>query len=241
MKIVISGYGKMGKEIEKAALARGHQIVAKLETADDWSLQKKLIRQADMVIDFSMPGSALNNIRNCFDLRLPVVVGTTGWLEGEGVARKWCREEDQAIFVASNFSIGVNILYNLTEQLAKIMDRLDSYEIYLEEIHHIHKLDAPSGTAIKLAEIILSNVERKKKWVNRMQARPEELQILSVREGEIPGIHKISCESDSDKLTLKHIAKGRKGFAIGAMLAAEWMQGKKGFFGMEDLLRFPLS
>lgn len=239
MKIVISGYGKMGKEIEKAALARGHQIMAKLDTAEDWSSQKKIISKAEMVIEFSMPGSALNNIRNCFDLKLPVVVGTTGWHEAEGVVRKWCQEEDQAIFVASNFSIGVNILYNLTEQLSRIMNRLDSYEIYLEEIHHIHKLDSPSGTAIRLAEIILGNVDRKKLWVNRPQAGPEELQILSVREGEIPGIHKISCESDSDKLTLKHIAKGRKGFAIGALLAAEWLAGKKGFFEMKDLLRFP--
>jgi len=238
MKIVISGYGKMGKEIEKAALARGHQIMAKLDTAEDWSSQKKIISKSEMVIEFSMPGSALNNIRNCFDLKLPVVVGTTGWHEAEGVVRKWCQEEDQAIFVASNFSIGVNILYNLTEQLSRIMNRLDSYEIYLEEIHHIHKLDSPSGTAIRLAEIILGNVDRKKLWVNRPQAGPEELQILSVREGEIPGIHKISCESDSDKLTLKHIAKGRKGFAIGALLAAEWLAGKKGFFEMKDLLRF---
>ena len=239
MKIVISGYGKMGKEIEKAALARGHRIVAKLDRAEEWSLQKKLISKSEMVIDFSMPGTALNNIRNCFDHKLPVVVGTTGWHEAEGIARKWCREEDQAIFVASNFSIGVNILYNLTEQLSKIVNRLDSYEISLEEIHHIHKLDAPSGTAIRLAEIILHNVNRKKLWVNRQQERPEELEILSVREGEIPGIHKISCESDSDKLTLKHIAKGRKGFAVGALLAAEWLLGKKGFFEMKDLLHFP--
>jgi 4-hydroxy-tetrahydrodipicolinate reductase len=239
MKIIISGYGKMGKEIEIAALARGHRVLAKLDTPEDWSAQKKLIRQADMVIDFSMPGSAVNNIRNCFDLKLPVVVGTTGWHEGEGIVKKWCAEENQAIFVAANFSIGVNILYNLTGQLSKIMNKLDNYEIDLEEVHHIHKLDAPSGTAIKLAEIILDNVDRKKRWVNREQSEPEELQIISVREGEIPGIHKISCESDSDKLILKHIAKGRKGLAIGAMLAAEWLQGKKGFYEMKDMLHFP--
>jgi 4-hydroxy-tetrahydrodipicolinate reductase len=239
MKIVISGYGKMGKEIEKASLARGHEIIAKLDTTEDWSTQKKAIKRAEMVFEFSMPGSALNNIRNCFDLNLPVVVGTTGWHEAEGIARKWCKDEDQAIFVASNFSIGVNIMYKITEHLSKIMNRLDNYEIFLEEIHHIHKLDAPSGTAIKLAEIILEEVDRKKLWVNRQQERSEELQILSVREGEIPGIHKISCESDTDKLTLKHIAKGRKGLAAGAILAAEWLQGRKGFFEMKDLLKFP--
>ena len=192
-----------------------------------------------MVIDFSTPDSALNNIRRCFDLNLPVVVGTTGWHESEGIVKKWCLEEHQAIFVASNFSLGVNILYSLTEHLSKIINQLDDYEISLEEIHHIHKLDAPSGTAINLAEIILQNISRKKQWVNRPQVSPEELQILSVRENEIPGVHKISCESDSDKLTIKHMAKSRKGFAVGAMLAAEWMAGKKGYFGMKDLLHFP--
>jgi 4-hydroxy-tetrahydrodipicolinate reductase len=229
----------MGKEIEKAALARGHEVLAKLDTPDDWSAQKKLISKTDIVFDFSTPDSALTNIRRCFDLNLPLVIGTTGWHESAGLVKKWCSDEQQAIFFASNFSIGVNILYNLTGHLSKIMNQLDDYEIYLEEIHHIHKLDAPSGTAINLAEIILENIDRKNKWVNRPQASPEELQILSVREHEIPGIHEITCESDSDKLTIKHIAKGRKGFAIGALLAAEWMAGKKGFFGMKDLLQFP--
>lgn len=239
MKIIISGYGKMGKEIEKTALARGHQILAKIDTPDDWSSQQNLVSQADMVIDFSTPDSALANIRRCFDLNLPLVIGTTGWHESTGLVKKWCIDENQAIFFASNFSIGVNILYNLTGHISKIINQLDDYEIYLEEIHHMHKLDAPSGTAINLAQIILENIDRKKQWVNRQQASPEELQILSVREGEIPGIHKISFESDSDKLTIKHIAKGRKGFAAGALLAAEWMVGKTGFFGMSDLLHFP--
>lgn len=238
MKIIISGYGKMGREIEKVALARGHQILAKLDRPEDWTAQKNLISQADMVLDFSTPDSALNNIRICFDHNLSVVVGTTGWQANTGLVKKWCTDENQAIFVASNFSIGVNILYYLTEQLSKIMNQLDDYEIYIEEIHHKHKLDAPSGTAIRLAEIILSDVARKKQWVNRPQSNPEELQILSFREGEIPGIHKISYESDSDKLTIKHIAKGRKGFAVGAVLAAEWLAGKKGFFEMKDLMQF---
>jgi 4-hydroxy-tetrahydrodipicolinate reductase len=240
VKIIISGYGKMGKEIEKTALARGHQVLAKLDTPDDWSVQQDLIRQADMVIDFSTPDSALTNIRSCFDLNLPLVIGTTGWHESAGIVKKWCSDERQAIFFASNYSIGVNILYNLTEHISKIMNHLDDYEVCLEEIHHIHKLDAPSGTAINLAEIILENIGRKKLWVNHPQTSKEELQILSVREGEITGIHKITYESESDKLTLKHIAKGRKGFAVGALLAAEWLAGKKGFFGMNDLLRFPI-
>jgi len=237
MNIIISGYGKMGREIEKTALARGHKVLAKLDTPDDWSAQKTMISQADMVIEFSTPDSVLHNIRRCFDLHLPVVVGTTGWQESESLVKKWCIDEQQAIFVATNFSIGMNLLNNLTRHLAEIINKLDDYEIYLEEIHHIHKLDAPSGTAIKLAEIVLDAVDRKKRWVNRLQDSPEELQILSVRQGELPGIHKISFESDTDKLTLKHIAKGRKGFATGALLAAEWLKDKKGFFEMKDLLQ----
>lgn len=226
----------MGREIEKSALAREHRILAKLDTPEDWMDKQTLISQADMVIEFSTPGSVLGNIRRCFDFHLPVVVGTTGWNEKEDQVKKWCLDEQQAILAASNFSIGVNILYSLTRQLSRIIDDLDDYEISLEEIHHIHKLDAPSGTAIKLAEIILEAVDRKKRWVNHLQGSPEELQVLSVREGEIHGIHKISCESDSDKLTLKHIAKGRKGFATGAILAAEWLNGKTGYFGMKDML-----
>ena len=236
MKIVISGYGKMGKEIEEAALARGYQVLAKIDTPEDWQAQKRQIIQADVVIEFSTPDSAPGNIRRCFDLHLPVVVGTTGWYKSEGLVKEWCKNEQQSIFVASNFSIGVNILYSLTGHLTKFINQLDDYEIYLEEIHHIHKLDAPSGTAIKLAEIILDGLDRKKNWVNRHQVNPEELQILSVREDEIAGIHKISCESDSDKVTIKHIAKGRKGFANGALLAADWLIGKKGYFEMRDML-----
>jgi len=230
----------MGREIEKAALARGHQILAKLDTPEDWSAQKSVLRQADMAIDFSTPDSALNNIRHCFDLNLPVVVGTTGWHESTGLVKKWCVDEHQAIFVASNFSIGVNILYSLTEKLSKMMDQFEDYEISLKEIHHIHKLDSPSGTAIRLADIILGGVRRKKSWVNRRQSNPEELEIISGREDEIPGIHTIMCESESDRLILRHEAKGRKGFAVGAVLAAEWLTGNKGFFEMKDLLHLTI-
>jgi 4-hydroxy-tetrahydrodipicolinate reductase len=236
VKIIISGYGKMGKEIEIAALARGHQVLAKLDTPDDWSLQKSLINLADIAIDFSTPDSAVNNIRRCFDQNLPVVVGTTGWHENADLVKKWCVDEQQSVFIASNFSIGINILYSLTEKLSKFVDEFEDYEISLEEIHHIHKLDKPSGTAIRLANIILGGVRRKKSWVNRRQSVPEELEIISGREDEIPGIHTITCESESDRLVLRHEAKGRKGFAVGAMLAAEWLIGKKGFFEMKDLL-----
>jgi 4-hydroxy-tetrahydrodipicolinate reductase len=236
VKIIISGYGKMGREIEKTALARGHEVLAKLDTPDDWVIQTRLISQADLIIEFSTPDSVLGNIRRCFDLHLPIVVGTTGWHEHADVVRDWCEVEKQAIFTASNFSIGVNILYSLAGQLSSILNRFDNYNITLEEIHHIHKLDSPSGTAINLANIILKELERKKQWVNRRQQNPEELEILSVREDEIPGIHSIHCESDADRLILKHEAKGRQGFALGALLAAEWLTGKHGYFEMKDLL-----
>ena len=229
----------MGREIEKTALARGHQVLARLDIPGDWQAQHSMITRADVVIEFSTPDSVVPNIRRCFDLHLPVVVGTSGWNASAGLVKKWCSDEQQSIFVASNFSIGVNILYSLTRQLARIVNQFDDYEISLEEIHHIHKLDAPSGTAIKLAEIILEDVARKKQWVNSRQASSEELSIISVRENEVPGVHVITCESDADILTLKHEAKGRKGFAIGALLAAEWLKDKTGFYEMKDLLYLP--
>jgi 4-hydroxy-tetrahydrodipicolinate reductase len=239
VKIVISGYGKMGHEIEATALARGHEIVARLSVAEDWASFEDEIKSADVVIDFSTPASVVDNIRKCFDLRIPVVAGTTGWNESAAMVKKWCEDEKQSFFTASNFSVGVNILYSLTAHVSRIMDQADDYNISLEEIHHIHKLDAPSGTAIRIAEIILENTGRKTKWVNRAQESPGELQVISIRDGEVPGTHTITCESDYDRLILRHEAKGRKGFAIGALLAAEWLQGKKGFFNMGDMLRIP--
>jgi 4-hydroxy-tetrahydrodipicolinate reductase len=226
----------MGKEVEKTALSRGHEILAKIDTPGDWQTNKASLAQADVVINFSTPASVMENIRQCFDLHLPVVVGTTGWHEKTGQVKEWCSDEGQAIFAASNFSIGVNLFFSLTKKLAELLNRIDNYEISLEEVHHIHKLDSPSGTAISLAEIILNGLSRKKQWVNRRQERPDELEIISARENEIPGIHAVYCESDTDKLTIKHEAKGREGFALGALLAAEWLYGKKGFFEMKDML-----
>jgi 4-hydroxy-tetrahydrodipicolinate reductase len=229
----------MGREIEKTALARGHVILAKLDSPEDWFSQTSLVSQADVILEFSLPDSVLGNIRRCFDLHLPVVVGTTGWNQHAGMVKAWCEEERQTIFVASNFSIGVNILNSLTRQLSRMMDRYEEYDITLEEIHHIHKLDAPSGTAVKLAEIILNGVSRKKKWVNRRSQDAKELVIISVRENEVPGVHKIICDSDYDRLTMIHEAKGRQGLATGALLAAEWLIGKQGYFEMNDMLNLP--
>lgn len=227
----------MGREIEKAALARGHEIVARIDTAGDWIALDKSIRLADVVVEFSTPATVVENIRRCFDMNLPVVVGTTGWNESRDKVRQWCREENQAIFAASNFSIGVNILFSLTRQLAEAMDRFEGYDISLEEIHHVHKLDSPSGTAISLAEIILERVARKKHLVNHPPENQEELGIISKREDEIPGIHTICCESDADRLIIRHEAKGRKGFSAGAIMAAEWLPGRQGYFEMKDLFQ----
>lgn len=226
----------MGREIEKVAHARGHQVIARLDTPEDWHSNREIISKADMVIEFSTPASAVDNIRRCFDLHLPVVVGTTGWNEKSGLVRQWCETEKMSIFTASNFSIGVNILYSLTRKLSEMINMFDDYEISLEEIHHIHKLDSPSGTAINMANIIIQNLDRKKRWVNHSQENPEELEILSAREDEIPGIHIIHCESGHDRLSLRHEAKSRTGFAVGALLAAEWLKGKQGFFEMKDFL-----
>lgn len=226
----------MGKEIEKTALSRGHKILDKLDTPDDWMIRTSLLSQADVVLEFSTPGSVIGNIRRCFDLRIPVVVGTTGWNDREELVKNWCRDEKQAIFAASNFSIGVNILNYLTQHLAKILNRFEDYDISLEEIHHIHKLDSPSGTAIKLADIILNKLERKEKWVNHTGNSPRDLEIISHRKDEIPGIHKVLCESATDRLVLLHEAKGRQGLAAGAIMAAEWLEGRHGYFEMKDLL-----
>lgn len=237
MKIIISGYGKMGRAIEQAALARKHEIFARLDTSEDWNTLKTLRGKPDAVLEFSTPVTAVANIRRSFDLRLPVVVGTTGWYDQEELVRKWCMDEKQSIFIAANFSIGVNILFTLTHRLASLIDRFNDFDISIEEIHHIHKMDQPSGTAVKLAQIILSELSRKKKWVNQPQASPDELQIISGRFSEVFGIHTIHCKSGADVLTLSHEALSRQGFATGALLAAEWLKGKTGYFGMDDLLR----
>lgn len=227
----------MGKEVEKAAIEKGHIIAAHIDNEEDWIKHQALLDKADVVFDFSLPATVVANIRRCFDHHIPVVCGTTGWNADEPLVRKWCSEEGQAIFAASNFSIGMNIMFRLAGQLGSIIDRFDEYDITLEEIHHIHKLDAPSGTAIRLADIFLKEVKRKKKWVNRIAKSDEELQVISVREGEIPGIHTIVSESGNERIVLRHEAKSRKGLAAGALLAAEWLMGKKGYYEMNDLIQ----
>ena len=236
MDIILSGYGKMGKEVEKAALARGHRIIAILDRQEDWNnLHIEDARNA-IAIDFTMPSVVVGNIRKCFDMHIPIVVGTTGWNDQVANVRKWAEDEGQAIFFASNFSIGVNLMFEVTRALAHLLNLAPDYTIRIEETHHIHKLDSPSGTAIKLAEIILEELKGKYSWVNRPASLPSELGIMSFREDEIPGIHKLICESAADILVIQHEAKNRSGFSNSAVMAAEWLLGRTGFYGMKDLL-----
>jgi len=236
MKIALIGYGKMGHEIERIARERGHEIVCAIEMGEEEKFRSPAFRNADVAIEFTTPQSALQNYKQAFAAGLPVVSGTTGWLEQLNEIKEECAKNGKTFFYASNFSLGVNIFFALNRYLAKVMNRFPGYDVRMEETHHIHKLDAPSGTAITLAEGILEQVERKEKWVVNQAASSHDLQIQAFREGEVPGIHTVIYESDSDSIRITHDAKNRRGFALGAVLAAEFTQGKKGFLGMKDLL-----
>ncbi len=236
MKIALIGYGKMGQEIEKIALERGHSIVLIIDVSNQHDLKKENLKKADVVIDFSIPNSAVNNIRACFNADIPIVCGTTGWNKELKEISALCYSNNQALFHSSNFSIGVNILFAVNEYLAGIMNNFKQYDVRLEEIHHTQKLDAPSGTAISIAEQIISGLDRKKSWSLEASENEQSILINSIREGDIKGIHEIIYESDVDFINLKHFAKSRKGFALGAVLAAEFLKDKKGVFTMRDVL-----
>lgn len=238
MNIALIGYGKMGHEIEKIAKERGHNIVAIIDVSNTDDFNSPAFRSADVAIEFSTPASALNNYRQCFAANVPVVAGTTGWLEHMDEVKKACDEENQTFFYASNYSLGVNIFFVLNKYLARIMNNYSDYDVKMEEIHHIHKLDAPSGTAITLAEGVIENIDRKDRWNLETEEKATDLAIHCIREGEVPGIHEIIYESEADVISIKHDAKSRKGFALGAVVAAEFVKGKKGFLGMNDLLKF---
>ena len=230
MKIALLGYGRMGKEIEKIALQRGHTIVIKSKADSTYN-----ILEADVAIDFSVPNSAVNNISNCIENQIPVISGTTGWLENYDKMVDLCNEKNGAFIYASNFSLGVNIFFELNNQLAKMMNTLSDYNITIEEIHHTQKLDAPSGTAITLAEGIIEN-SSKLNWKLDGKASEEIIPIASKRIGDVPGTHRINYDSEIDSIAIKHTANNRKGFALGAVVAAEWILNKKGVFTMKDVL-----
>lgn len=237
MNIVISGYGRMGKLVRDTALERGHRVTAILNTTKDWNIESHF-EDADVVIDFSEPATAVENILRCFAKKIPVVTGTTGWYSRLDEVKKACTETEGALFYAPNFSIGVHVYFEVNRKLATLMQGTPNYGVRIEETHHTGKLDAPSGTAIKLAEDILSINTSKKAWVNSKADSTDALEIISLREDNITGTHKVIYTSFEDELLIEHKAFNRKGFATGAVMAAEWLLGKKGVFGMKDLLPF---
>lgn len=238
MNIAIIGYGKMGREIEKICRARGHNIVCTIDVNEEDKFESEAFKSADVAIEFTSPDSAFNNYKRAFAHNIPVVSGTTGWLDHIDEVKEACEKEKQTFFYASNFSLGVNILFAVNKYLANIMNDFEEYEVHVDETHHIHKLDAPSGTALTIADGILESITRKKQWKLEEQSSNEDLRINAFREGEVPGIHTITYESEVDSITLSHNAKSRKGFALGAVVAAEFAAKNKGFLGMEDLLPF---
>ena len=237
MKLALIGYGKMGRTIEKIALSRGHKIVSIIDVDNQNDFTSEAFKSADVAIEFTMPTVAIQNYRKAFEAHVPVVSGTTGWLEHLPEIKNAC-ENGATFFYASNFSLGVNIFFAVNKYLGKIMKGFPSYQVKIEETHHIHKLDAPSGTAITLAEDIIKTIGRKNKWTGNQDAKDDEIEIKSIREGEIPGIHTVIYESDVDTIKITHDAKSRAGFALGAVIAAEFTCGKKGFLSMQDMLKF---
>ena len=233
MKIALFGYGKMGKEIEQIALQRGHEIVLKIKRTEEYDISK-----VDIAIDFSVPNAALSNIVSCFRNNVPVISGTTGWLDDFDKAIDVCKENNGSFIYASNFSIGVNIFFELNKQLAKMMNSQKEYSINVEEIHHTKKLDTPSGTAITLAEGIINHTS-KRDWQlkeRQTQINAETILIEAKRVPDVPGTHIISYESQIDSIEIKHTAHNRKGFALGAIIAAEWLNHKIGIYTMKDVL-----
>lgn len=251
MKIALIGYGKMGKEIERIALNRGHEIVSIIDVNNQEDFESAAFKSADVAIEFTNPMVAYNNYMKAFKAGVKLVSGSTGWMAEHGdEVKKLCTEGGKTLFWASNFSLGVSIFSAVNKYLAKIMNQFPTYDVTMSETHHIHKLDAPSGTAITLAEGILENIDRKGKWVKGTLQAPDgsisgsneyaadELPISSIREGEVPGIHCIRYDSEADSISIIHDAKNRKGFALGAVLAAEYTACHEGFLGVEDLFPF---
>jgi 4-hydroxy-tetrahydrodipicolinate reductase len=236
MRIVLIGYGKMGKEIERIAIDRGHQIVSKIDIENPDDLISLTNEEVDVAIEFSNPISAFSNIMKCIEKQIPIVCGTTGWLEKKAEVEKATQSFDSTFFYASNYSIGVNLFFKLNKQLAKLMQPHAGYDIYTNEIHHVEKKDSPSGTAITIAEGIMSQYSNKTKWVNNEIPGPDEVAIWSQRESTKPGTHTVKYISKVDQIEVTHEAFSREGFALGAVIAAEWILGKKGVLGMDDML-----
>ncbi len=245
MKIALLGYGKMGQIIERFALERGHEIVLKISIENPEELSRENLQKADVAIDFSAPDAAVDHIYHCFDAGLPVVVGTTGWYGKLQEVKNHCAQGNNTLLYGSNFSIGVNLFFHLNKLLAKLMNDYPAYEVQVEEIHHTQKLDSPSGTAMTLAEGIIEEIERKKEWVNELVGSDvtetytsSQLLIESHRIENVPGTHTVVYSSEVDEIEIKHTAHNRSGFALGAVVAAEWLQDKVGFYNIADIFNF---
>lgn len=243
MKIALIGYGKMGKAIEaeiekmqEASPKKAPTVVTIFDEHNAKDLTPEYLKRADVAIEFTTPHTAYNNILKCFDAGIPVVCGSTGWTDKLPELKKICRAKKRTLFYASNFSIGVNLFFELNRKLAQLMNKHPQYEVSLHEIHHTEKKDAPSGTALVLANDILEQITRKEKWVNRKSASAKELEVLSYREKDVPGIHIVNYDSEFDSIQIQHSAHSRRGFALGAVHAAMWVKGKTGFFEMKDML-----
>ncbi|MBL56800.1 MAG: 4-hydroxy-tetrahydrodipicolinate reductase [Flavobacteriales bacterium] len=235
MKIAILGYGKMGKEIEAIALSRGNDVVLKVGKENLHELTEEKLKNADVAIEFSTPDTAFDNIQLCFKANVPVVVGTTGWLEKLNACVEQTKQ-GAGLFYASNFSVGVNVFFEINKKLAQLMAPYSDYKVAMEEIHHTEKLDAPSGTAITLAEGVIDHIPVVNNWVNESTDDASKVGIVSKRIEKVPGTHVITYENEIDEIYIKHTAHNRKGFALGAVLAAEFMNNKSGYYGMSDLL-----
>jgi 4-hydroxy-tetrahydrodipicolinate reductase len=236
MKLALIGYGKMGKAIEEVALQRGHEIILTIDEPNLHDFTKVNMAKADAAIEFTGPHSAFDNVRTCLEFNVPVVCGSTGWTDKLDEMKKKCAEMNGAFIYSSNFSVGVNIFFEINKRLATLMAAHKEYEVLLEETHHTQKKDAPSGTAITLAEQILEQVHRKKQWVNELSENIEDLEIISHRIDPAAGIHSVKYSSAVDDIEIIHTAHTRKGFAAGAVMAAEFLKDKKGFFSMKDVL-----
>ena len=238
MKIILIGYGKMGKAIEEVAIQRGHEIILKIDQPNLNEFTKDNLSKGDVAIEFTGPSTAFENVKKSIEFGVPTVSGSTGWIEKLDEIKKLCSEKQGTFIYSSNYSIGVNIFFEINKKLAAMMADHPSYEVILEEIHHSQKKDAPSGTAITLADQILQQVKRKKQWVNELSENTEDLEIISQRIDTTPGTHSVKYSSVIDDIEIIHTAHNRQGFAAGAVLAAEFIKGKKGIFTMKDVLNF---
>ena len=235
MRVAIIGYGKMGHEIEQVLLDRGHSVVLIIDQENAYDLCAEKLAGVDVAIEFTTPTTAYNNVRTCIECGTPVVCGTTGWNDRLAELQELCREKDSTMIWSSNYSLGVNITFRLNRYLAELMNRFDGYNVALEEIHHTQKKDAPSGTAISLANDIIARVERKQSWVNEPTNDGEAIEIVSLREGTVPGTHTVTYTSEDDKIEVKHTLFSRRALALGAVVAAEFIAPRKGVFTIDDL------